>query len=222
MKKFLKRANRGLILAALLLAGFVIFVIADTSAFKKNKPQIETAVNGYLDTLSECAVTAESKEDFQKNYDSLIADYWSPDCPRGDNFWGITVSGVKNEFDSMSEEIYSGKYKGKITKWNARPYNFKIVKSGTGYATVSFSCEITAEFEGNPYIVTPCEIQKPGDMLYGESDIPENAPMKLSMTGEYEYQMVKDGDNWKVCETQSWGWCEPSVTAVLPEEGGNE
>lgn len=37
MKSFLKRANRGLILGAIVLVGFVVFVITDTIGFKKKQ-----------------------------------------------------------------------------------------------------------------------------------------------------------------------------------------
>ena len=38
MKNVYKRINRGLVLAGVLLVGFVIYVISDTLQFKKTKP----------------------------------------------------------------------------------------------------------------------------------------------------------------------------------------
>lgn len=225
MKNFLKRANRGLILGAIVLVGFVAFVIADTAAFKKNKPQIETAVTDYLDALSECAVTSPSKEEFQKKTDKLMADYWcsgSSDSANDYYYWNITT--YRDELETAAKEIYSEKGKNdKVTKWNAKPYGFSITKAGAGYARVTFTCDITAEFQGNPYLVTPCEIWKISDFLYRESETEENVPSRFSLEIDYEFNMKQTDGKWKVCSAESWGWCEPTIT-VLDEtaEGGNE
>ena len=95
MKSFLKRANRGLILGAIVLVGFVVFVITDTIGFKKNKPQIEAAVTAYTSALGECAVTSSSKDEFKKKADNLMSDYWCSDSNSGnsDNYYGINICG---------------------------------------------------------------------------------------------------------------------------------
>lgn len=223
MKNFLKRANRGLILAAIVLVGFVAFVIADTTAFKKNKPQIETAVTDYLDALSECAVTSPSKEEFQKKADKLLADYWCSGSNASNYcYWNIT--NYRDELNNSADEIYSAKNENeKIFKWSAKPYNFSITKAGAGYAKVSFTCDIVAEFQGDPYLITPCEIWKISDFLYRESELTENALSQFSLEIDYEFNMKQTDGTWKVCSADSWGWSEPTIT-VLDEtaEGGNE
>lgn len=46
MKRFWKRANRGLVLAAVILAGLVIFIQIDQYQFKSSKPEIEQMTRG--------------------------------------------------------------------------------------------------------------------------------------------------------------------------------
>lgn len=226
MKNFLKRANRGLILGAIVLIGFVAFVIADTAAFKKNKPQIESAVSAYTDALAECAVTSSSKEEFQKKADKLMNDYWCSDSGYGssDNYYGLNISSYRNQLDNAAKEIYSGKENsGKVTKWSAKSQGFSITKAGTGYARVTFSCDIVAEFYGDPYLVTPCETWKISDFLYYDnSELTQNAPSKISITIDYEFNMKETDGKWKVCSSESWGWCEPTITVLDETEGGNE
>ncbi len=224
MKNFLKRANRGLILGAIVLVGFVAFVIADTAAFKKNKPQIETAVTDYLDALSECAVTSPSKEEFQKKADRLMADYWCSGSGSASDYYYWNITTYRDELETAAKEIYSEKGKNnKVTKWNAKPYAFSITKAGAGYARITFTCDITAEFLGDPYLVTPCEIWKISDFLYRESETEENVPSRFSLEIDYEFNMKQTDGKWKVCSAESWGWSEPTIT-VLDEtaEGGNE
>ncbi len=225
MKNFLKRANRGLILGAIVLVGFVAFVIADTTAFKKNKPQIETAVTDYLDALSECAVTSQSREEFQKKADRLLADYWcTGNNGSNSDYYFFNITNYRDELETAAKEIYSEKGKNeKITKWNAKPSNFSITKAGTGYAKVAFTCNITAEFIGDPYLITPCEIWRISDFLYRESDSDEKVLSQFSLEIDYELNMKQTDGTWKVYSAESWGWCEPTIT-VLDEtaEGGNE
>lgn len=226
MKNFLKRANRGLILGAIVLIGFVAFVIADTAAFKKNKPQIESAVSAYTDALAECAVTSSSKEEFQKKADKLMNDYWCSDSGSGssDNYYGLNISSYRNQLDNAAKEIYSDKENsGKVTKWSAKSQNFSITKAGTGYARVTFSCYIVAEFQGDPYLVTPCETWKISDFLYYDNnELTQNIPSKISITIDYEFNMKETDGKWKVCSSESWGWCEPTITVLDETEGGNE
>lgn len=224
MKNFLKRANRGLILGAIVLVGFVAFVIADTAAFKKNKPQIETAVTDYLDALSECAVTSPSKEEFQKKADKLMADYWcSGNSSGADSYYGLNISNFRNELKTVAEETYSGKNENeKVTKWSAKPYNLSITKAGANYAKVSFSCDIVAEFQGDPYLVTPCEMWRISDYLYSGNELNDNPPSKFSLEIDYEFNMKETDGKWKVCSAESWGWCEPTITVLDETEGGNE
>ena len=49
MKRFWKRANRGLVLAAVILAGLVIFIQIDQYQFKSSKPEIEQMTREYLE-----------------------------------------------------------------------------------------------------------------------------------------------------------------------------
>lgn len=224
MKNFLKRANRGLILGAIVLVGFVVFVIADTAAFKKNKPQIEAAVTDYLDALSECAVTSPSREEFQKKADKLIADHWCSGNNGGsDDYYGLNISDFRSQLENTAEEIYSGKNENeRVTKWSAKPYSFSITKAGAGYAKVAFSCDIVAEFQGNPYLVTPCELWEISDYLYSENELADSVPSKFSMEIDYEFNMKETDGTWKVCSAESWGWCEPTITVLDETEGGNE
>ena len=57
MKRFLKKVNRGLVLAGLILIGFVIYIIFDMNSFKKNKPQIAQTLKEYISEIEDVAVT---------------------------------------------------------------------------------------------------------------------------------------------------------------------
>lgn len=222
MKSFFKRVNRGLILAAVLLIGFIIFVIGDTISFKKCKPEIENAVIEYTDSLAECAVTAESEEEFSKKTEDMLSKYWCSDkiSAEKDFFYLMNLGNMRYQLKNIGNEMYSQTQNiGEVTKWEATPYSFQIKKAGTGVASVSFSCDITAEFTGDPYLITPSEIMKVSDFLYGEYKTSSDS-MKITLGLHIEIKMRETSDGWKICRSQSWGWEEPQLTIIDSTEGG--
>lgn len=225
MKNFLKRANRGLIVGTIVLLGFVVFIIADTVNFKKNKPQIEAAITAYTDAIAECAVTSSSKEEFQKKAEDLVSNYWSSNNNSGNtnNYYGLNISGYRTQLDTVAEENYTDDNKNLVTKWSANPYDFNITKSGSGFASVTFSCEIVAETQGNPYLITPADVRKISDFIYYEDQYEvSDAPSKFSVMINYEVKVRETGGRWKVCQAESWGWNEPSITTLDKTEGGDD
>ena len=48
MKRFGKRVNRGLVLAAVILIGLIVFIQVDQYQFKNSKPEIEQMTRDYL------------------------------------------------------------------------------------------------------------------------------------------------------------------------------
>lgn len=230
MKNFLKRANRGLILGAIVLVGFIAFVITDTIRFKKSKPQIENDVKAYIDALADCAVTPDSKEEFQKKSNELINSYWISDSGSGnaDNYYGMNIGSYRNQMEMVADESFSGKNDiGKVTGWKANPYSFNITKAGSKFAKVNFTCDIAADFVGNPYLISPESILSISDYAYyddiaNETAVKSNRPQKISTTIEYEAQLKEVGGKWKIARIASWGWHNVQITASEDTEGGTQ
>jgi hypothetical protein len=88
MKKFLRKANRGLILGGALVIGVTVYVIADLNRFKDEKPVIEQTIAEYADAVEKFNITPEqyrqynikyNKEDSQKQISEFYQfadEYW--------------------------------------------------------------------------------------------------------------------------------------------------
>lgn len=229
MKNFLKRANRGLILGAVVLVGFIAFVITDTARFKKNKPQIEAGIRSYVDALAECAVTPDSKEEFQEKNNELVNSCWCSDADSGTNYqYGTNISSYRSQLQYVADESFSNKKDtGKVTGWKANLHDFNITKSGGKFAKVDFYCDITADFVGDPYLISPSDIIKISDYAYygddaHEAAIKSNQPQKMSTTIEYVAQMKEIDGKWKIARIDSWGWHNVQITASDEAEGGTQ
>lgn len=100
MKKFLKRANRGLLLAAVAAAGVAVFTLADNAGFDKDKPKLETLVREYLNEVKQVNLAAPA--DRQALAKALINEYW---CETGERYSmnGVLKDEMLNYIDSVSE-----------------------------------------------------------------------------------------------------------------------
>lgn len=230
MKNFFKKVNRGLLLGSIVLVGFIAFVISDTINFKKNKPHIEAAICDFTNALADCAVTSSTKEEFQKKIETLISDHWCSDNQNkntAEYYYGMNINSYKNEIENSAETIYSDKKDiGKVTKWSANPHDFSITKAGAGIAMVEFSCDITAEFNGNPYLITPAETMPISDYSYmhdyDNSGFSVDKLKKMKVIISYQFKMRQIDGKWKICRSQSWGWNEPTITTFGEDEGGDQ
>lgn len=230
MKNFLKRANRGLILGTVILVGFIAFIITDTARFKKAKPQIEADVKAYIDALADLAVTPDSKEEFQKKSNELINSYWVSDSGSGNtnNYYEMNIGSYRNQMEMIADESFSDKSdSGRVTGWNANPFDFNITKAGSKFANVNFTCGITADFVGDPYLISPESILHISDYVYygdtaDENPFKTNTPKKLSVTAEYDALLKEVSGKWKIVRIASWGWHSAEITTPEDTEGGTQ
>ncbi len=218
LKSFLKHANRGLILGAVVLAGFIIFAVSDTIGFKKNKPQIEAAVNAYTDALAECAVTASDKASAEDMAEKLVENYWCSDRNSGAEM-GFDMNNYKSEFQKMISQSFSDSDSSAVKKWRANNLDFRITKAGAGYALAEFTCEITAEYTGDPYMATPFETIMTS--YVSDSEI-SSVLSKISFSCSGRLKLKEVDGKWKVCQAISYGWSAPDITFSGDSEGGNE
>ena len=57
MLNFLRRVNRGVVLAIVLVVGLSAFFVVDNSRFKKEIPEIEELIEEYLQACAEISIT---------------------------------------------------------------------------------------------------------------------------------------------------------------------
>ena len=66
MKKFMKKANRGLLLTAVVLTVMIIYVLADYISFQSEKETINDTVNQYFTDIYQINTTADGGSDNHK------------------------------------------------------------------------------------------------------------------------------------------------------------
>ncbi len=202
-KKQLKKTNRGLVLALILIIGVAIFTIVDNINFKEEKPEIEQVITDYVNEMGNFAVTPveflgkeeisdEEFKPYQDRWNEYINKYWVYKKRNPDSiYWESLMSDAKDMYSSLqyrseNEQVISCVY-------DAR--NIKISKAGPNCATATLTLKIVAEYKDNATIFTPMYTESFGWMAEeGE----ENKVFKTRAEGEYTFTLERTSDGWKI------------------------
>lgn len=224
-RKFFKRINRGIVLGIIVILGFVIYVVADTSAFKKNKPNLEQAAENYFEAVSNVAVTPESDRDTKKNdmteegkkrlseeFDKMLDDYWTDSSTDVvSQYYYIDMDSMKSSIDYLlNNDSEIDKASGYVTDWVYKLSNIKVVKAGPDVAVVSYDFDVTAKIVGhNPLVICSSEATGASQMSFTydntgkavteeyESDV--NKLKSYNITGNESMKLKKVDGEWKIC-----------------------
>ncbi len=211
MKKFFRKANRGLILGGLLTAGLTIYIITDLNNFKTEKPLIEETVKEYASALSDFNITPEkyrelnvkySAEDSEKRikeFAGFTDKYWLSVDDAVNEMFGW--ASLKEDFAESMKLVTDDISRGYITEFSVDLSGCKINKDGPGCAVMT--CDASIYFEGTEN----CAIICPGgyDNSYQWTDDESTAEpevVKTSLTQECTFNLERTSDGWKItrCE----------------------
>ena len=222
MKYRLKKINRGLVLAAVLLVGLVIYIVVDTHNFKSEKPQIEQTVMNFVQALGEQNITPEeyrekgkrySEEDAKKRTDDFarfLDEYWISAESDGNGYnWAVYKSDLKNDMKEIIDDT-----NGYITDFNAEIRDCKISKDGPNAALAD--CTVKIVFVGLPDFA----VIGAGGIDYnyiGQELESDEKLVKVSIEQSCSFGLERTSDGWKITKNE-WYDMNSSRTIVDDEE----
>ncbi len=203
MKSKLKKLNRGVILAVVLLVGLVIYIVADNQMFKSEKPEIEQLVSDYVGEIAEINVAPEeyqvagkayTKEDSEnriEDYTNIIDKYWTT-VDESDNL--LTWYSYKAEVKNAMEYLLSSPDNGYITSCTADVTDCKINKDGPNSAVMT--CTVRFIFTGTE----SCALIGSGgiDYSYSYNDANLDNMRKCSVEQDCKFMLQRTSDGWKI------------------------
>lgn len=143
MKRFLRRLNRGLVLAALVLVGLVIFITVDNTRFKKSKPEIQKQVEEYLKEVKR--VNLESGKRKAEEAQTLMEKTW---CNEGNGLDNNYTLFTKDEGLSYLKTVENmGGDRNTVIDYTDIIRSVSIEKSGPGCARATVAYEASLGFE---------------------------------------------------------------------------
>lgn len=217
MKKFLKKANRGLLLSAICLSILTIYVTADYISFQSQKDTINQTINNYYSAIydsntSQLKGSKEHSEEIKK----IINDYWCDSETSLD--WATNQSEM---MDNVSQ-IFDGKdVVYDISKVDFNIKQIKIKKSGPGYASVELSYSASITGKSGSYTLTPSSYRILSEDMYedeymyddeyseedeNQEDDKEDTPKEgtLSYQADATIELHKENGEWKICAIQAY------------------
>ena len=201
-KRQLKKSNRGLILALILIIGVTIYTLIDNNSFKKEKPEIEELISSYIKEMGDYAVTPEeftktteiSDKEFkpyQDEYNKFINNYWVYKKRNPNSlYWECLMTDAKDMYSDLMNNTKENHVISAV--YDAR--DIKIRKAGPNCATATFKVYIVAETVGDPNIITPMYPESLG-WYSDEGDLTKKN--KLRLEGEYEATLERTADGWR-------------------------
>lgn len=189
MKKFLRRVNRGILLAVVLVIGVAVYVIADNGHFKASKPDIEKAAGDYLAKVKEINLLPADKK--AKQTLDVVEQYW---CDKASNYtYGFSKKDMKAYLETVKKY---GSEQTTLTEYNEIIRDMTVLKNGPGCArvTVSYDVSMTMDKEDRDYQIFGLEADTYGGYynVQGEDKLVCSQNLILTL-----YLYETDG-TWKI------------------------
>ena len=189
MKRFLKRANRGLILAALILVGLLIYIQVDQYQFNSAKPEIEQMTRNYLEQVKE--INKQQPQEKMEQTKALLDQYWTD----GRNLaMGINKDNMESYLEYRENKDFTV-----LEEYADRVESVSAKKSGPQAATVTVSYEVSLQGSGSMSVYSIYGLDA---SWYDAADSGEGAD---SETRRYtlRFRMTRESDGWKISSLES-------------------
>lgn len=231
MKRFLKKANRGIILGILLLVGTAVYIIIDLQQFKSERPEIESVLSDFVENIDEfSSVPAEYrfndrtyegqvKDDFVKKYNQFIDKYWTAS---DDNVNIYSWSMKKPDMKSSVNDFISGLQDRTPVScdFSLKTIN-SVNKDGPNRAVVEAT--VKADVQGTPDCVF-LSPHGPTQYIWDDSEMTSSFDINASdnvYATEVEidivFQLKRTSEGWKITSSEDNGWFDNGRYKVTTE-----
>ena len=221
MKRKLKKLNRGLVLAGIVLILLMIYMIVDHITFLGDKEELQDVVTGYITDITTLLPAPEGYEELDPDaalsaVSQVLDQYFSYDS--GSYPYASSCTDIYNSFDSFYREA-AGKTEFIIFSYETSVSDLTIKKNGPGGALVSLTIAQRLEFgyEGDKalsicfpepfyYYTNLYDVVDPpaqseslhsgSDALHSDTD----AEQEVSQTVEHQivFELAKKNGSWKI------------------------
>ncbi len=231
VKKFMKKVNRGLALALVLIIALAVYIGIDETRFKKEKPQIVQTLNEYMADLGKVLNTPEEYRKLgekmpdealrqqEQELEEVLNRYWISAGGKNPNYYysETYMQEWLQNVNALLEQMSYGN--GYLSSWNCRIEGSpQIYKNGSDSATVELEYTLTAEYTGKVNVPGPDSyasmvIEAGGD---SQQEQQEQA-MRLTVTGSLGFELERSDNTWRIKSTTGNGY-EYSEPVLVGEE----
>lgn len=222
MKKFLKRANRGLILGGIILVILVIYLVIDYATFSAQKDDIANVVKGYIAEIDALNTDADSFD--ETKFDDTMAkiqtilDTYFCDKSGSQGSYVYTKSKLYTEYAESKTWVELQADGSSITDADYEYSNFSVKKNGPGsaYVTVNLTYNYVIEIPSasfnyddadseDSYVMADFGVFGPTGFSFIDPEVStydleasETITRNESLTAIYYLELYKVDGEWKI------------------------
>lgn len=211
MKKFLKRANRGLLLGGAILIALIIYIVIDYSRFNSEKSTIKNQIESYMDSFFDCLENCDYEA-----LSKLVNDNWTGKAVMSDYYFTDIADmsyGIKCIANLMSNEDIKNNYK--VSDVTYRITSNSVKKAGPNMASVNLKYTIT--LSNNPSMDLALPFGSYGSYGYDDDSLSGGNQYTCIFEGEYTLYMYKEDGTWKFSQSNGYDQIN-SMSAVKEVE----
>lgn len=223
MKGRLKKLNRGIILAIILLIGLTIYIMIDNHNFKSEKSEIENVVEDYVNALNAFNITPEDQraldvkltqqqsDEIYKNGKTILDKYWvEGKTPVNTSF---DFYFVKSDMRRMLQSWIDTK-QGYVTDYKLDIKSSSISKNGPNAAIMFLDVSVKATGAGEQTI-----FGLDGQEWLSFSDEVDTNLKSTKAEGNYDIYLKRTSDGWKIEGSYGYMYMTNSSTVVIEPKG---
>lgn len=237
LKKSLKKSNRGILLAFLLIVIVVIYTAVDNYKFKSEKPVVADLVTEYIEGMGEYMIfddeyittddhtgnplSTPKKEELKAKWNSYVEKYWLyKDYSNNYYFYGCSMIDTKDDYNDILNQLpinYVDEYKAEVE-------NVKVKKAGPECATAEVDMSIVLKGTKDAYFLTPCYNESLS--WYGNFDENGNSLddyKKYAFSGTFTFNLERVDGEWKITGIEGYLNSSQEITISADDiktEGG--
>jgi len=217
MKSFLKKMNRGVALAVILLIGLIIFFIIDSVTFAKEEPALKDLLEELLDDcvkinllpeeyrkpgaeIPDGVVEAKTQE-FKDFVEKYFTEYKRVNSP----YYYSTRAGLLTRAEFMFESNNSSGYFIKDIEYSLVSIS-GIQKQSTNAVRISFKVNMKVSASYNAQYIFLTSIQSHGFDRYSDNNQARDEIKSESMEYDFTFILFKINGKWKIAESQDYGY----------------
>lgn len=206
LKKNLKKINRGIVLAVILIIGVAIYVIIDNYKFNSEKSEVKDVVTGFISEMGKPSVLSEEyrgeknipdevSEQMTKEWNAVLDKYWVSKEQNNSYSYNEDKTSMRSSFGSITDSLADGY----TTEYSAEIKSCKIKKNGPNCAVAEVELEITVSATPFAYAVTPAWFESME--WVADEEVDESAVFQYELGGEFFLYLKRTDDGWKIYES---------------------
>ncbi len=235
MKKHLRKLNRGLLLGALLLVGFVVFVIVKEAQFQNSVPEIKELSKSYAEALlrlnempngaldEEFFLTSAAAEQKTAELEHILQTYWNAGTKQKTNILSYNdlrercLARFNSEQYSEVYEVDCSILEKDISVKNDGPNRAKVTLYTDGLFVTFGGTEIACLLIDTVW--TQAELE---EMFkdYNPLENEGNVRKKANFTARIELELELVKGEWKIISCYGTYWSNTSAIVVEKETVG--